>query len=66
MTKSVQTEPVLRSLLELLRNKLFLLLERDRRYAWAWGQPENEVRPKGERKRLAFDWEGQTTEFIHI
>ena len=29
MTKSVQTEPVLRSLLGLLRDKLFLLLKRD-------------------------------------
>lgn len=28
-------------------------------------QPENEARPKGERKRLAFDGEVWATEFIH-
>ena len=50
MTKSVQREPVQRALWELVRKK-----KRDKK---SRSQPENEVRPKGERKELLFGGEG--------
>ena len=57
MTKSVQTEPVLRSLLELLRKEALSPLRKRQEESLDTSQSENEARPEGERKRLAFGGE---------